>query len=86
MAAFPTERSWRVLEFERGNSVVAVRRGSRRQFGRYGRPVPTIRMWYEQCSSRLDLDLNFLGLRTKLSCTLSTVSSVTLGFPARTFP
>jgi hypothetical protein len=38
------------------------------------------------CSSRLALDTDFLGLRMKLSRTLSMVSSVTLGLPARPFP
>jgi hypothetical protein len=52
MAALPTERGWCVLESARSNSVVAVRRAFRRQFGRRGSPASSFRKWYEQFRDR----------------------------------
>ncbi|PSN50312.1 hypothetical protein C0J52_10130 [Blattella germanica] len=52
MAALPNARGWCVLEYARTDSVVAVRRAFRRQFGRPAPSETSIRRWYEQLRDR----------------------------------
>jgi hypothetical protein len=76
MAALPTERSWCMLEFARSNSVVAVQRAFRRQFGRHGPPVSSIRRWYEQFHNRGCICHQGKGRAGRPSVTEETVERV----------